>query len=227
MGVTRNVTRCFPVPIVNHRYVIIQFFTPLSEVRILKILLMGKQSCKLLGAPFSHVPGNCCVQLCGNHLSLRYTRVTDEVLLKLYQDGFVMVDQALSPAVCETLRHEMDVLLENGQMWDSQSYSHEEGALHHDICVAWLRLIFLSQGPRIFAIVPCFFLSHIVKCSINKPLVSQHKVQVFRNPGLTVHMIKRVASQVLRSLMQVLPLPSYLPTCLEVWGTQTHTHTYP
>eukprot|EP00435_Cladocopium_sp_Y103_P012205 s2943_g3.t1 len=62
------------------------------------------------------------------------SKISDEALLKLHHDGFVIVDQALSPALCETLRHEMDILLENGQMWDSQSYSHEEGALHHDIC---------------------------------------------------------------------------------------------
>ena len=79
---------------------------------------------------------------------LRSSKITDEALLKLHRDGFVIVDQALSPALCETLRHEMDILLETGQMWDSQSYSHEEGALHHDICVAWscLDVLGVVQG---------------------------------------------------------------------------------
>eukprot|EP00434_Breviolum_minutum_P032408 symbB.v1.2.028660.t2/scaffold3059.1/size64457/3 len=68
-----------------------------------------------------------------NALETLSTKITDEVLLKLHRDGFVIVDDALPLPVCETLRHEMDILLEHGQMWNSQSYSHEEGALHHDI----------------------------------------------------------------------------------------------
>ena len=73
----------------------------------------------------------------GDEVHVRSTKITDEVLLKLHRDGFVVVDDALPLPVCETLRHEMDVLLEHGQMWNSQSYSHEEGALHHDIWVTW------------------------------------------------------------------------------------------
>eukprot|EP00438_Fugacium_kawagutii_P032454 Skav205433 [mRNA] locus=scaffold2500:111158:112905:+ [translate_table: standard] len=106
-------------------------------------------------------------------LQMLYSRVTDEVLLKLHQDGFVIVDQALSPAVCETLRHEMDVLLDNGQMWDSQSYSHEESALHHDICVARWCLDLPTSRHKIFAIIPCFSSAILVKCCTNKPLVCQ------------------------------------------------------
>eukprot|EP00913_Durusdinium_trenchii_P003095 g2860.t1 len=67
-----------------------------------------------------------------NVLEMLSNKITDEMLIKLQEDGFVIVDEALPAAVCEILRHEMDTLLENDQM-NSESYSHDEGALHHDI----------------------------------------------------------------------------------------------
>ncbi|CAJ1449692.1 unnamed protein product [Effrenium voratum] len=60
-------------------------------------------------------------------------KLSEEVLVKLQQDGFVIVDNALPDTLCAMLRGEMDELLEKGQMWQSQSYSQDEGAAHHDI----------------------------------------------------------------------------------------------
>ncbi|CAJ1345420.1 unnamed protein product [Effrenium voratum] len=60
-------------------------------------------------------------------------KLSEEVLVKLQQDGFVIVDNALPDTLCAMLRGEMDALLEKGQMWQSQSYSQDEGAAHHDI----------------------------------------------------------------------------------------------
>lgn len=61
-------------------------------------------------------------------------RVSDEALVHLLQYGYAIVDNALPGELCATLRQELDTLLEQGQMWDSQSYSLNEGALHHNIC---------------------------------------------------------------------------------------------
>ncbi|CAE6923639.1 egl-9 [Symbiodinium sp. CCMP2592] len=60
-------------------------------------------------------------------------RVSDEALIHLLQYGYAIVDNALPSELCATLRHELDTLLEQGQMWDSQSYSLSEGAVHHNI----------------------------------------------------------------------------------------------
>ncbi|CAE7489390.1 egl-9 [Symbiodinium natans] len=60
--------------------------------------------------------------------------VSDEALMHLLRHGYAIVDNALPGELCATLRGELDTLLERGQMWDSQSYSEEEGAVHHDIC---------------------------------------------------------------------------------------------
>ena len=44
-------------------------------------------------------------------------KITDEMLIKLQRDGFLIVDEALPATLCEILRSEMDTLLENEQMW--------------------------------------------------------------------------------------------------------------
>lgn len=56
-----------------------------------------------------------------NVLEMLSNKITDEMLIKLQEDGFVIVDEALPAAVCEILRHEMDTLLENDQMWNPRS----------------------------------------------------------------------------------------------------------
>ena len=51
-------------------------------------------------------------------------------LSQLVEQGYLVVDGALTPALCRTLREEMDRLEASGQMWQSKTYAESDGAAH-------------------------------------------------------------------------------------------------
>ena len=60
--------------------------------------------------------------------------ITDHVIATLLDRGYAVVDNALPAALCRKLKSEMQALEDNGQMWNSQSYSSEDqGAPHPNI----------------------------------------------------------------------------------------------
>ena len=58
-------------------------------------------------------------------------RVTDDVVERLVERGYVVVDDALPSSLCQKLRREMEALESNGQMWNSQSYGGGGGGSPH------------------------------------------------------------------------------------------------
>ena len=60
--------------------------------------------------------------------------LTDAHVARLVDRGYVVVDDALAPALCRKLRMEMLALEAHGQMWNSHSYGgNEEGTAHAHI----------------------------------------------------------------------------------------------
>ena len=59
--------------------------------------------------------------------------ISDAHVAALRDRGYVVIDDALPPALCARLRAEMDALESNGQMWNSQSYAGNGAAPHRHI----------------------------------------------------------------------------------------------
>ena len=60
--------------------------------------------------------------------------LSDDVIARLVEHGYAIVDDALPAALCRKLRAEMQALESNGQMWNSKSYgTDDDGAPHPHI----------------------------------------------------------------------------------------------